>query len=439
MESQRYRLEARRDWPAAGRPILASPRNGMSIALMLRMTSGVRCDHERTEYSTRAADAPVWVSRAARLIDEIRALRVADGASAVMDELTLWGGLAGDAVLFATYAHVTGDETATGFALGRARALAARLPEIADMGDKASLGATIGIGAIIYALVRCSDALGDFALLDAALRGAALVTRERIMQDAPLDVIDGAAGCCLALLALVARTHCPRTLSLALACGTRLIDARCVSASGLRAWATNATSPPLTGFGHGASGIACALARLSAATGREEFAMAAVEGFDYERTHFSSAEGNWADLRTDGSASSSVRYTWGWCAGAPGIALARIGAARAGLRTPELTRDLDHALASTSLRPVVSRHHVCCGTMSRVDALLEGATLSGDSSHHGKAKEMASSAWRQLKESAEGPASRRRFPHFFEGLGGIAFECLRLSSPKRVASLLLFE
>src|SRR4026208_432660 len=75
---------------------------------------------------------------------------------------------------------------------------------------------------------------------------------------------------------------------------------------------------------HGAAGFAYALASLSAATGREDFAAAAQECVDFEDSSFSSQRGNWPDLRVDGGEAWPCQ----WCHGAPGIGLGRIGMAR---------------------------------------------------------------------------------------------------------------
>jgi len=54
----------------------------------------------------------------------------------------------------------------------------------------------------------------------------------------------------------------------------------------------------LLGYGHGAAGIGCALLELWAETGEPEYREAAVQAFRYERSHFSSEQHNWPDLRS---------------------------------------------------------------------------------------------------------------------------------------------
>ncbi|MBZ5604295.1 MAG: hypothetical protein LAO79_18490, partial [Acidobacteriia bacterium] len=78
----------------------------------------------------------------------------------------------------------------------------------------------------------------------------------------------------------------------------------------------------LTGFSHGAAGIAYALERLSRATAMAEFRDAASEARAYESAVFSKDRGNWPDLRFPVTKLGPVFQTT-WCHGATGIGLGR--------------------------------------------------------------------------------------------------------------------
>src|SRR5205085_438597 len=54
---------------------------------------------------------------------------------------------------------------------------------------------------------------------------------------------------------------------------------------------------PLTGYSHGAAGIAWALLELAARAGADRFRPAALGAIAYERSLFSAEAGNWPDLR----------------------------------------------------------------------------------------------------------------------------------------------
>ena len=108
-------------------------------------------------------------------------------------------------------------------------------------------------------------------------------------------------------------------------CGDHLLQKRSATDAGHCAWRLPWTSRPLTGFGHGAAGIACALARLGHATGERRFVDAACEGIAYECAVFSVEAGNWPDFRGLPGETGPV-YMNAWCHGATGIGLGRLGA-----------------------------------------------------------------------------------------------------------------
>ena len=86
----------------------------------------------------------------------------------------------------------------------------------------------------------------------------------------------------------------------------------------------------LTGFSHGAAGVAYAMLELFRATGDSKYRTAAEEAFNYERHWFDAEAANWPDFREEAgrryrNAPRSFAATW--CHGAPGIALSRHWAA----------------------------------------------------------------------------------------------------------------
>jgi len=115
--------------------------------------------------------------------------------------------------------------------------------------------------------------------------------------DDRLDLVDGAAGCLVALLALHELRPAAATLAAAVRCGERLLARAEPQPAGI-GWRNVPVFPlPLTGFSHGAAGIAWSLLRLAAATGEERFAAAACQGLAFERSLYSPERGNWLDRR----------------------------------------------------------------------------------------------------------------------------------------------
>src|SRR5208283_2358969 len=180
------------------------------------------------------------------------------------------------------------------------------------------IGGASGAGSTIYGLLKAGQILNDEETLDTALCLSRLLDGDAIRADKNLDVIGGAAGAILSLLALWRQTGETELLEKAVLCGERLLEMRTTEG----AWLTTARRP-LAGFSHGAAGIGLALLRLHAAAPDTRFQHAALAGFAYERTLLSQEACNWQDLR-DHVANRSAAA--GWCHGAPGVALSRIGA-----------------------------------------------------------------------------------------------------------------
>jgi lantibiotic modifying enzyme len=107
-------------------------------------------------------------------------------------------------------------------------------------------------------LARSGLLLGEASLLDDARRAALLITDDRIAENRTLDVISGAAGAVLGLLALYQECRDESVLERAVVCGRHLLDRQEIGAVGSGAW-TTIENTPVTGFSHGAAGIVLSL------------------------------------------------------------------------------------------------------------------------------------------------------------------------------------
>ena len=146
------------------------------------------------------------------------------------------------------------------------------------------------------------------------------VLRQAEPDRSQLDLMDGSAGAIAVLLKLHARSPSARLLDAAARHADLLIEEASRAADGW-SWKTSAGSRNLTGFSHGASGIAWALLEFHRVTGEHRFREAALEAFRYERNCFNHAEQNWPDFRGE-----EPGYPVHWCHGAAGIALCRLRA-----------------------------------------------------------------------------------------------------------------
>ena len=205
---------------------------------------------------------------------------------------------------------------------------------------------------------------------------------ERLLADEDSDVIGGVAGLIGPLL--LAGTE--RAREMAVLCGDRLLALQLEGGGWPQTMGSSAGKPPLTGFSHGAAGMAAALGRLAQATAESRFADAAHRAVAYERSVFDGAKGNWPDFRTSPNPTSFMNT---WCHGAPGILLGRHLLLAAGLGDRGMHEEMEAARSSSTeaLAAITGKAdvpaHLCCGVLGltsllRFDAQARGVTLAAE-------------------------------------------------------------
>jgi type 2 lantibiotic biosynthesis protein LanM len=356
----------------------------------------------------------------------------------------LYEGCSGVALFLAALETVTG----AGFrslvlgALQSLRKHSQKLEDSQKFAKEIGIGGAMGLGSIIYALVRISQFLGESDLLEDAKQISSLLSPELLAADRKFDIISGAAGAILGLLALYNISADSVILEQAIACGHHLLDHRVTSDSGYRAWAT-LNGKLLTGFSHGAAGIAYALLRLYKTTQSPIFLQAAEEAIAYERSVFSPEAANWPDFRPFGIRNGKPTFMATWCHGAPGIALARLGSL-AILDTEEIRQEIEIALKTTQKYDLHGMDHLCCGILGRVEVLLTAALQLSKKELLEIAQKQA--AWVVDRAEQVGSfcllpdfSTNIYIPSFFQGTAGIGYELLRLAHPDLLPSVLLWE
>jgi hypothetical protein len=271
----------------------------------------------------------------------------------------------------------------------------------------------------------------------------------------PLDLLGGNAGAILALLAMSRTATRTGGLELATALGEELCQ-KSRQQGVVWSWAPEiATGPgtasrPLTGLGHGASGIGLALIELYAVTGRPDWLEAARGAFAYEDSLFNPTLGNWPDLRHRDALGTSPpvpSYARAWCHGAPGIALARLRAAELDPARAETHLFMARAAITTTLHTIdkilglPSRDASLCHGLA---GLMEVALIAGCSLKDASCHERVLAAARFLIDShartgdwPSGLASGGPNPSLMLGLAGTGFSLLRLHDPAAIPSVLL--
>lgn len=367
----------------------------------------------------------------------------------------LYDGVSGIALFLAALQKVTGGAEFRNLALAALQPLHQCVQNFEykqTFAKTIGIGGSTGLGSVVYALVRMSQFLnietlagyghGNAMPLQDAKQVASLVTDNLIAADQKFDIMAGAAGTILGLLALHKETagnseNYPSPLDQAIACGHHLLNHRVESDSGYRAWAT-INGKLLTGFSHGAAGIAYALLRLHETTQEPVFLNAAEEAIAYERSVFSPQAGNWPDFRSE-----KPMFTSTWCHGAPGIGLSRLGSLVA-LDTSEIRQEIEIALNTTQQSGLQGIDNLCCGNLGRIELLLVAAEKLSRPELLKVAQKQASLVVAQAQQHGAfhlTPNLTSRFynPGLFQGTAGIGYELLRLAYPDILPSVLLWE
>jgi lantibiotic modifying enzyme len=354
----------------------------------------------------------------------------------------LHDGAIGTALFFAALGVVT-DESHW---LDAARATAQPVEELLARSDMAAIleSHTIGVdgvSSLVYGGCWLDHLLDDGGWTGATERAVALLTPERIGRDDALDVMSGAAGALLALLAMHRRTGAKNALSAAVACGEHLLARRVVTRHRGVAWPAR-DRRLLAGFGHGAAGIAFALGRLFVVTEERKYREAAAGAYRYERTLYDPKRRNWPMLETEHGSGEQMLYAW--CHGAPGVGLARALGLDI-LDDQDARGEVGDAVLATASGRIGRSDHLCCGNMGRAAVLLTIGRRVRNDDVVNAAEEIASAVLRRARERGHfglpGSAySYRVFsPGFFRGLAGIGFQLLQMAEPERLPSVLALE
>ena len=364
----------------------------------------------------------------------------------------VYDGISGVALFLAAYYSATGNGPARDLALSSLGPLIAKLAELDTRRQEGrpksmAIGGLVGLGSFLYAFLKSAYWLRRSEFLQIACQVSRIITPDLIRADKQLDVVSGCAGTLLALLVLhaepgVSAMERARALESAVLCGEHLVNHRKAGPSGSRGWSAT-DCPPLTGFAHGAAGIAYALLRLFEQTREMKYVEAALEGFDFERSLYDHERRAWLDLRFGRPLEQSA-----WCHGAPGIALAR-ALAFSLIDDPIVHRDLESALSVTLSLAQMPSDHLCCGNCSVVEILHVTAGLL-------QRAELCQHAWNLVQETlriaretgfrfpdskpSQGMHARGEQPAgLFLGLAGVGYTLLRLLYPDRFSSVLCLQ
>ncbi|MDG2520819.1 type 2 lanthipeptide synthetase LanM [Caulobacter segnis] len=351
---------------------------------------------------------------------------VPDGFALKLADWNLYEGSPGIGLFFAELFRVTGEAR---FKLVAERCLSGTREKV-RRGLRGPIGAYTGSAGLAYSEMRISSLLGadEPEITNRILSHIARWAH----HDQNLDVISGAAGAAIFCVNVSAIGKFEQLgLAAAVACAERL-RATAVRDDGLASWFTVPDQPALSGFSHGASGIALALAKVGSTVGDQELVDLAWAALRFEETQFSTAQRNWADRRTNSAGEFSVA----WCHGAPGIALARNSIQRLGLKgEPDfLSRSIDAAATTTRAVSTLGSDCLCHGSFGNLTCLTVGQHV--DAAFVEKAVDQL--LHRAAKDGRWRCDPVEDTPSLMTGLAGIGYSLLRYHDPA-VPNVLLMD
>ncbi len=405
----------------------------LTAELALEEAETIARDMDRRAVESRA-EGPTWV-----------ALFDARGTSTKFPlkplGSSLFDGQAGIGLLYAALYRITGKSS------HRDRAAAIYRPIVTTLADDThrsrlassmSIGGGAGIGSIVYAITRAAVLLDQPELLAAAGAAAREITPGRIASDTQLDIMFGAAGAALGLLALHRATNDAEHLDRALLCGEHLLAHRTRDEdSKLFAWRTLG-GRHTTSFSHGSAGIGYALLELHNATGEPAYLDAALESRAFEDSLFLPTERNWReqallpDERSDPS-----RLMKSWCHGGPGIALARVAAAHIVSASPAAA-DVAGTIQTILEAGSTDADFLCCGTLGRVELLSAAAKKFGRTDLRDSGLALAGQVVHRARMTGTYVTGIDDVyaPTLFQGVSGIGYQLLQLTHPDSIPSVL---
>ena len=422
-----------------------SPTGLWSLATQAETLGPAACTGEADEIACQLSRVAIRRGTAAAWIG-LDWLGESDVSQFVLMGPELYNGVSGIGVFLAAHAAVTGSQASAELAVAGVAHLRKNINgrNAARFARSLGVGAVTGLASVIYGLAVMSKCLGDGSLLVDAQTAAGLLTDDLIATDTLLDVVGGSAGAILGLMRLHRETACGYALERATRCAEHLLGHHRIGAEGTRMWRIPGFGPrALTGMSHGAAGFAYALASLSAATGREDFAAAASECLAFEDASYDPERMNWPDLRGKGE----PQWACQWCHGAAGIGLARVAmvkyAARAagGPESNSITTDIENAVAGVERDWPGRLDTLCCGTLSGIELLREAAAALRRNDLRNLATRRLSTVVAAATRSGDyrwNGGSRRFNLGLFRGLSGVGYTLLREIDPA-LPNVLIWE
>lgn len=348
-------------------------------------------------------------------------------------------GAAGTAIFLANLASYTGNKAWAKLAVETTKNAALSVQRHANKHPffmSLHLKGCNGSIAVIYALLVCHDRLGDRSCLELAQVLVEEISVKEWGQVADPEFLNGSASALLALVKLYRQIPEPQLLERAQAVAKGMLLYQVADGIDAGGFKVPIAGRPLIGMAHGTAGIACALFSLYRLTGDRVLKLAIRKALAYERSHYDRERQDWPNLQHTGD---TLSFMTGWCAGAPGIGLARL-AMLDGWDDGDLMPEIDAACQATLRHLGSGGHHLCCGEAGRIIFLINaGVSLNRPQLYEAAAKASINTIefyeqqgfWK-LQEIA----ARSIIPGLSDGVAGVGLSLLTLLEPQKTSHFL---
>ena len=356
-------------------------------------------------------------------------------------DTSLYDGTSGIAFFLAYIGAVTGIEIYTNLARAALASVQEYEKELRKKPQDLLLGGFFGWGALIYLYTHLGSLWQEEALLTRA-RDIVLLLPELIGLDTYLDFLSGSSGSLAALFALYSVAPSVELLAIAIQCGDHLLRYASQCGGEPLPHSQKLASRPLTGFSHGAAGMALSLFQLAEISGETRFREGAQQALAYERCVFSPVQQNWPDFRLTKPSETAPpagqeSYMTTWCHGAPGIGLARL--ASLPYQDDAFIREEIAIALQTALAQGFGRNHsLCHGDLGNLELLLTAAQTLEDAYYLDLTKTYATTILKSIEREGwlTGVPLSVESPGFMTGIAGIGYQLLRLAEPELVPPVL---
>lgn len=348
-------------------------------------------------------------------------------------DISLYSGLAGNAIFFCSLYMATGDKKYED-------TLQKILRTIEIDRDKISNENTSvfnGIYSLAYLYAFLYNQTVDKNMLEKS-RHIVQQYQGLISDNMAYDVIDGISGILILVLNIYELSMDESLKELAISIGESLVKNIQLD-NGRAYWRKNGVNELIiAGFSHGLSGVIYGLSKLYKVTENKQYRHIIKNLINVENSYYDNKAKNWIDLRV-GNTSEIDNTPIHWCHGASGIGLSRIKCAD----IIDTSSDIEKSLGITNEKGLyLDSDCLCHGNLGNIEFLLEAYKASGKLGLYHKSITRISEMMaenKQVSDYKNGVGQEFNSPGFMLGLSGIGYEMLRISDFNKYASVLLLE